>query len=270
MSNFFPLQTISADQAASHPDLLTKLWRDEINGLLVQDVYTAEQCATIAGRLERGQHRLIRSEFPAPFKSFFLGLNLNLLPPDLGPYFAQVEPFHRALDELFAGMPSVRHRVPSVLASLDDGRPYRAAPGGTTGHMFTTLRGHLPGGFLPAHFDDEQGHRPGYRFVAPQIASPLVSFVLAFSTAEEGGATEVFDFEHGNRTYRMVDGPNEASHLASQAKASRRIKLQPGEMVLFRSGRILHGVTPVGGQRTRWTACSFMAQSRDGSVICWG
>ena len=43
-----------------------------------------------------------------------------------------------------------------------------------------------------------------------------------------------------------------------------------GEMMIFNSGRYLHHVTPVIGPRSRWTACSFMAQSRDGDVICWG
>jgi hypothetical protein len=41
-------------------------------------------------------------------------------------------------------------------------------------------------------------------------------------------------------------------------------------MITFNSGRYLHRVTPVIGATTHWTACSFMADSRPGDVLCWG
>ena len=42
-------------------------------------------------------------------------------------------------------------------------------------------------------------------------------------------------------------------------------------MIIFRSGRFLHRLTPVIGRRARWNACSFMAPSVDETrVYCWG
>ena len=270
MSSFFPIFSVPAGEAAAHPGVMHRMHQGEVAGILVRDVYTPQQCAELVGRLERGEHKVMRSSFPPPFKSHFLGANLNLLPPDMRPYFAAVPDFHRALSDLFAGLPDLRQHLASLFSALDGGRAYRAAPGPDGEHMFTTLRANLPGGFLPPHFDDEAAERPGYRYVKPQITGDLYSFVLAFSSAEEGGALEVFDYDRGSTSYRMVDGPGSAAELVAQARDSLQIRLQPGEMILFRSGRVLHRLTPVGGQRTRWTACSFMAQARDGSFLCWG
>jgi hypothetical protein len=42
-------------------------------------------------------------------------------------------------------------------------------------------------------------------------------------------------------------------------------------MIIVNSGRFLHRVTPVIGTTVRWTACSFMAESKAGDcVYCWG
>jgi len=48
-------------------------------------------------------------------------------------------------------------------------------------------------------------------------------------------------------------------------------RLDPGDMIIFNSGHYLHRVTPVVGSTVRWTACSFMAESKAGDrVYCWG
>ena len=69
--------------------------------------------------------------------------------------------------------------------------------------------------------------------------------------------------------------PLKAGHFSvkipGQVSVEINIRLAPGDLVLFNSGRYLHRVVPVGGARTRWTVCSFMAEARDGqSVHCWG
>jgi len=51
---------------------------------------------------------------------------------------------------------------------------------------------------------------------------------------------------------------------------SVQFRLEPGDMIVFNSGRLLHRVTPVIGAAKRWTACSFMSEGRDGDVLCWG
>ncbi len=181
--------------------------------------------------------------------------------------------FRASLKDLFSDSIDLESRIAALLSSLDGGRPYRPAPGPQPqlDHMFATLRAHLPGGFIPPHFDNEQAFRESYRLIIPHIGSDLFSYVLSFQPAEAGGMLEVFDRQHEGRRYRIADGEDDASRLNLDGVESATFWLEPGEMIIFNSGRHLHRVTPVIGGTTRWTACSFMAESRTGEqVYCWG
>jgi hypothetical protein len=137
--------------------------------------------------------------------------------------------------------------------------------------MFTTIRAHLPGGYIPAHFDDEQAARPSYRLLMPLIQHKLFSFVLAFSKAEEGGALEIFNLKPTQDGQRIAVGDRSAAKPDLDSVERVAFRLDPGDMIIFNSGHHLHRVTPVVGSAVRWTACSFMAESKAGDrVYCWG
>ncbi len=94
---------------------------------------------------------------------------------------------------------------------------------------------------------------------------------MCIDPAEAGGAlgvynpTSINDVHH----FRNADTGQAKRDLSDVEKVS--IRLEPGEMVILHSSRYLHGVSKVQGDRTRWTACSFMALAKDGSqVYCWG
>lgn len=273
MPVFFDTLAIDAADAARFPDAIRRMRRAEFHGLLLRGVYGAAECARLVERLEAGRTGLVCSDFPPAMRGHFLGMNLNLTPPDLIAYFRAAPEFRAGLRRLFAGSIDLETRIGGLLSALDEGRPYRAAAGSEPelDHMFTTLRAHLTGGFIPPHFDNEQAYRDSYRLIVPQIGGDLFSFVIAFSQPEAGGELEIFDLQHGGRRFRMIDGPEDASRLNLDGVPSVRFRLAPGEMILFNSGRYLHRVNPVKGPVTRWTACSFMAESRGGDqVLCWG
>ncbi len=272
MPSFFRLRILSATEARAGGDIIRDLRGEAIDGVLLRGVYDKIECDRICATLAAGDHGLMRTDFPAPFHSYFLGQNLNLAPPDLDPYFQAALPFHEGLARVFGDSEAPQTRIARSLSRLDGGRAYRAAPGPDDRHehMFLTLRAQLRGGFIPQHFDDEQSERPSYRYVAPRVVSDLFSYVLAFSIADEGGALEVFNLRPGGARFRMDDGPQSAGRLNIEGVESVLFRLEPGDMIVFNSGRLLHRVTPVVGGTTRWTACSFMADGRDGDVLCWG
>ena len=137
--------------------------------------------------------------------------------------------------------------------------------------MFTTIRAHLPGGYIPPHFDDEQAARPSCRLLLPLIRLKLFSFVLAFSQSEEGGALQIFNLQPEQEGQRIAVGDRSAAKPDLDAIESVSFRLDPGDMIIFNSGHYLHRVTPVVGSTVRWTACSFMAESKAGDrVYCWG
>jgi hypothetical protein len=240
--------------------------RGDLDGVLVKGVYRAWECEAACAALEAGRADLVRSEFPAQFNSSFYGVNLNLADPDLVGYFEEAERFRAGLQRLFPGDLNLERRTAGLMSALDGGRPYEAPPGPSPGqrYMFTTLRWHPAGGYIPPHFDDEQAKRRSYRFLRTLIATKLISFVLAFSQAEAGGELEIYNLASDA-------GGHGAGKVDPASVESVRITLAPGHMIVFRSGRFLHRLTPVIGRRARWNACSFMAASQDQTrVYCWG
>jgi len=270
---FFHTATIDAKDAARSPDLLTRLRRQEIDGIVIKGVYDAATCAEVRSRLEQNQHGLIRTDFPAKFAAFFYGINLNLTHPDLKDYFTEAPKFREGLQRMLPGALDLEGRLTGLMSTLDGGTEYAAAPEPQSGarYMFTTIRAHLPGGYIPAHFDDEQAARPSYRLLLPLIQLKLFSFVLAFSKAEEGGALQIFNLKPTQDHQRIASGDRSTAKPDLDSIESVSFRLEPGDMIIFNSGHHLHRVTPVVGQTVRWTACSFMAESKARDrVYCWG
>ena len=270
---FFEMVTVAAADAARSPDLLTQLRHGKINGIVVKGVYGRATCDAVRAELEQGRHGLVRTDFPAKFAAFFYGINLNLTHPDLKEYFAEAPRFQAGLKRMFPGALDLEGRLTRLMSTLDGGCDYAAAPGPQPGldYMFTTIRAHLPGGYIPAHFDDEQAARPSYRLLLPLIRLKLFSFVLAFSKADEGGALQIFNLQPEQEGQRIAAGDRSAAKPDLDAVESVSFRLDPGDMIIFNSGHYLHRVTPVVGSTVRWTACSFMAESKAGDrVYCWG
>src|ERR1700742_782650 len=166
---FFKTVTIGFDSIEQSSDLLTRLRGREIDGVIVTGVYDPKTCARVKTQLEGNDTGLIRTDFPAKFAAFFYGINLNLAHPDLKDYFAEVPRFRDGLAKLLPSGLDLESRLTGLMSTLVGGRPYMAAPGPQPGldYMFTTIRAHLPGGYIPPHFDDEQAARPSYRLLMP-------------------------------------------------------------------------------------------------------
>jgi hypothetical protein len=270
---FFRTVTIAAEDCGRSPDLLTRLRHRDLDGVIVKEVYDRATCEAVRCDLEQNRHEMIRTDFPAKFAAFFYGINLNLAHPDLKDYFVEAPRFRDSLAKLLAGERALETRLTSLMSVLDSAFPYGPAPGPGPGldYMFTTIRAHLPGGYIPPHFDDEQAARPSYRLLLPLIRPRLFSFVLAFSQAQEGGALEIFNLHPEQEGQPIAVGDRSAPKPNLDTVERVSFRLDPGDMIIVNSGHYLHRVTPVVGATVRWTACSFMAESRAGDrVYCWG
>ena len=274
-AGFLDVLDLAAADAERHPDALARLRAGELQAIVVREVYAVDTLAALVQRLQMHDPPFLRTSFPAPFHAGFYGRNLNLT-GDLDAYFGEAEVFNRQLMTLGPDYAPLPQRVGALLAALDAGRPLRAAPGPRVGqrYMFTTLRHHDPGGFIPAHFDNEVMLRPSYAHLARTVRPHIVSFVLALTQAEAGGELEVFDCHCAPHEARLLnDDRARAAGLRPDTAglASVRFALPPGCLILLDSGRWLHRLAPVQGARTRWSACSFIACSGDGQAqLAWG
>lgn len=273
LAGFLRLLELELADVARHPEAFERLRAGELQAVIVHGVYPPPLLSALVARLERRDPPLLQTEFPPEFRSGFYGRNLNLTSGDLSGYFAEAALFNAQLATLLPAELGFERHLAGILAALDHARPFVAAPGPQPGqrYMFTTLREHREGGFIPAHFDNEQNFRPSYRHLRTRVEPHIVSFVLALTQAEDGGALEVFDLrcEPHDARFLNADGIENKPDPAHYDAASFR--LPAGSLIVLDSGRYLHRLTPVIGRRKRWTACSFMAQSRaHDAMCCWG
>ena len=265
LSGFFRLLELGREQVAEFPGALEQIRQGELEGVLVRDVYSPELLAGVVERLERHDPPFVQTFFPREFQSWFYGRNLNLTPPQLPGYFQDAARFHAQLTELFPYSMGLVATTSQILRELDGGRPFVAPPGPQNGeqYMFTTLRAHLQGGFIPPHCDV----RPAHPHLREMLQQHVMSFVLMLGAPEAGGALEIFD-ERADTTGRDLRTLVRADMTGVRSVA---FQLPPGAMIVVDSGRHLHRVSPVIGNKKRWTACSFMSLSRAGDVsYCWG
>lgn len=272
--DFFRYREIEVSELGAHADTFAQIRSGSLQGALVHGVYSAAECAATIGRIQSHQPPLLQTWFPEPFHSCFFGQNLNLSPPELGAYFAAAAVFNPQLDQVLPPGRGFAPHLAQVLAALDQGRPFQAAPGEVDGqhYMATTIRRHDEGGYIPAHVDNEFMLRPSYRHLTAVAQPHIQSFVLALSLADAGGALEIYDWQAPALGTQLIsdDGQRRSKpDLDSLDKISFRIP--PGTMAIFDSGRYLHRVSPVQGPNRRWTLCSFMSLSRTGDAMyCWG
>ena len=97
------------------------------------------------------------------------------------------------------------------------------------------------------------------------------SMVLLIGKPEDGGALESFDYRVEPENFRLLNDDS-ATHKPDLSQLSSvAFSLNAGDLMVVDSGRYLHRITPVVGQKIRWTACSFMAHAKDrNAVYCWG
>jgi len=273
VGSFFGLLEIDVTEAAGHPGACDHLRRGDLHGVLVHHVYGPDVLGEVVDRLERHDPPFLKTWFPQEFRSWFFGRNLNLAPSDLRDYFREAAEFHEHLRCLFPPGMGITDHVAGILAQLDQRRPFVAAPGPEPGsrYMFTTLRAHLEGGYIPPHCDNEQAIRPSFRHLRTLVELPMLSFVLALTLPEAGGALEVYNY----RPEPLTEPPKTGALARARPKREEldavSFRIPPGSLIILDSGRYLHQVSPVAGPRKRWTACSFMALNRDrDAMYCWG
>lgn len=271
---FLKTEEHSANDALQDTTAIGRLRSGALDVLILHDVVPSEIHNLLRDRLEKNAASFEVTEFPGPFKSFFFGRNLNLESPSLEEYFKAEPAFRAAMTRLCAntGLDLIA-RISTVLSSFDGIKSYVAAPGPNNiqQHFFATLRGHHPGGYIPAHFDNEQSLRPSYRYIAQRTRSDIFSYVLTLSAADRGGQLELFNLrasEHAGN-FRNSEGGKGSVDLTGIEKVA--LQIPAGSMVLVNSGRLLHQVSQVEGTQKRWTMCSFMALSTaSDEVLCWG
>ncbi len=253
-------------------DSLNKLRQQQVQGVLIHQIFNESELATIVDDLSKHKTPFVESHFPDAFKSHFYGHNVNLCPPDLTSYFDDAITFQDQLSAYPNEEIDVASRIQQVLSTLDNGRPVTAAHSNLNDqdYMFMTFRHHEPGGYIPAHCDNEFFVRPSYEELCELCQPDIYSYVLCLAEPESGGRTLVYDYTLPNVTHTLMSRDHREKPDTS-VMDYEAVSIPAGSMFVFDSGRHLHALEKISGNRSRWTACSFMALTNDESELyCWG
>ena len=93
---------ISEERAGQPTTGLRDLRANRHDAVVLHDVLTRQQARSLVEALEDNADGFERTSFPDPFRSHFMGRNLNLEDPDLGPYFEAEKTFRDSFRSLGA------------------------------------------------------------------------------------------------------------------------------------------------------------------------
>ncbi len=259
------IEHLTLDQAAADPGLLDRLLAGQqtgviLRGFLPPDVPAAVLDAALAGHLPGLD--------PGHYTGRNYGPTLIVSGPDLTPYFGQAD----ALASLTAAGVDLEQRLREVLSALAPGRQVRR-PVHASGRSYAPmgLRMLAPGGTIRLHCENETAAFPAMADLTPQTARlTTLSFYTPLALPEAGGELEVYPLRYAegpgaalNRMDRA--GPQLEALLAQHPPTIARAAV--GDLLIFDAGRHYHRVTPVQGDRPRWTLGGFLAPAADGRAL---
>lgn len=244
-----------------HPGALGSLRAGEIDAIVVEALYDEATLARVATALATPEMtaRLAPRDHADPAVPQVRVIGEPISPsmrvpqgPPLAHYFGQADAFRALCRALFAPAPPFFEHVLAALTALA-GIP-ASLP--TPRYGWGTFRHVPPGCGLDLHCEGLYADIEALAPIATSVElEETISLFMPIVAPEGGGVLEVFG------TARPAADEPPALRLAPAA----------GELVLFAGGRRYHRVTPVEGERARWTIGAFAAYARDGErVHAWG
>jgi hapalindole-type alkaloid chlorinase len=265
---------VDADAVRAQVDLFDRLRRLDLHAVRVRGAFSPSLAAAVVGRLESDAFAVKSADAPPegePVQLF--GQPVQWAASDLREYLRTAERFRAASKSLWQGI-DYEGRVCELLGALTCDRPVEVvrAEGGAA-YTPSTIRSVAPGGSIPPHVENHQLDSPGCTDLRERIdRAALMSFFSLLSAPDSGGLLGMYSMTVDDFA-RSPDAGAGQVELRRELTRYRLgyIALEPGDMLVFNSGRFFHTVTPVSGARRRWTIGGFLALSRGGeSVRYWG
>lgn len=267
----------AASVTAAEP-LVDEVLGARLAGFVVRAAVPGEHAARVLDRLERGTFGI-----PAyPSEHFRKGFTVSPRPlassrgaEQLALYFEHAPRTLAAFSELFAGgegysgcverLLGALSRRPVALARREDGSPFVPA----------TIRRMRAGAEIGLHCELETMHFDGMRTIEPYIRPDrILSLYVGLATPETSGELRVYDMVFGQpsgEVMRRSERVGEPLEAVTAGVPYWRVRLGPGDLLVFDAGSHFHRVVQVEGDTARWTLGALAAVSRDdASLLYWG
>jgi hypothetical protein len=258
---------IDASEVSQHPRLLDEMFDESRLGAVVRGVVPADAAEALCVALESGALGVPRFE-SEHYGGYSYGQMLIVSPEDLSGYFANAG----AMRGIAAAGISFESRIIEVLTSLAGGKPIELAAGpGNAAYSPLAVRVVTSSGSIAVHCENETVRFPAFRHLSTMIDTrDQLSFYVPLRLPAAGGELHVYPLRFGepggNAMGRMKRSYREIGDRLASVRATVP-GVGVGDLWIFDAGRYYHGVTPVTGDRSRWTLGGFLARSRNADRV---
>ncbi len=277
-SEFLRTVEVHAGELDRLPDGLHRIFRDDLDVLIVRSAFPAATMGHVVELLQRTEHGFVR--MPQEFHDIereqivFYGdaMSHNSVDeqgPPMERYLANAAIWREACRQLFAADGDYETRLSAIFCSLSGGRRVDV-PHYSDGRTYgpSTIRMIPSGRGAPFHIDNYFDGVEGWQYLAKTMNLQYpINFFTMMSPPEGGGEIEVSELRF-NDPRSTADG---AINKDDSGFASQRFSLQAGDLFAFAAGRFWHRVREVRGPRPRWTIGGFLGFATDDrTLFYWG
>lgn len=250
--------TFDAELASNYPDGINQIYQGEIDGMLLQKVFTQAEMLEVKYRLENETDELETVRYGTT-----LGCVLMAAGSDIERYFQSAGSFRAKLKKLFNT--SYEARVEGFLSKMSGGRNIEVARENDE-RIYTpaTVRFVQPnrGGMLPHKNNDflENSYYDHLKQIAKMVDA--LSYFIIIDKPESGGDLVLYDLP-------VEESMTLTKNLGLEKCSKRYITPDIGDMIIFHGGNIVHQITDVTGKKARITIGGFLAMSKDDQKILY-
>lgn len=250
--------TVGADSLANYPDAVNQIYKGEIDGMLIQQVFTKEEMLKAKHQLQNNSTR----NTVGYGESF--GIVLLAKANDPVKYFQDIKIFRAKLKNIFET--GYEARIEALLSKISGGRTVEIASENNQTYAPAQIRFVEPNkGGIIIHKGSQFLQHSTFDYLRETVRlQEHLSYFLIIDKPEEGGELIVYDLpiEEAKKDFDTL-----VKDAAFEKCKKKYISPDIGDMVLFNGGTIWHSVADARGSKNRISIGGFIALSKDDKKI---
>lgn len=250
---------VESEFIGNYPDGVNQIYKGEIDGMLIKQVFTKEEMFKAKHQLENSKSLRNHVKYGETFGTVLVEKVSNPI-----KYFQDVEVYRTELQQIFPT--GYEARIETLLSKVSGERTVEIASENNQTYAPAQIRFMEPNkGGLIIHKGSQNLHHPPFAYLRKitRLFEHL-SYFLIIDKPAEGGELIVYDLP-SEEAKKDVD--NLIQNSAFEKCEKRYISPDIGDMVLFHGGTIWHKVADVKGEKSRISIGGFVALSKDDQKI---
>lgn len=253
--------TVGAEFIDNYPDGVNQIYKGEIDGMLIKQVFTQEEMFKAKYQLDKRRNLRNHVSYGENFGTVLVEKVSNSI-----KYFQDVAVYRTDLNKIFAT--GYEAKIEALLRKISGERKVGIASENNQSYAPAQIRFMEPNkGGLIIHKGSQYLHHPAFAYLREitRIFEHL-SYFLIIDKPEEGGELIVYDLppEEAKKDFDDL-----IENSAFEKCKKRYISPDIGDMVLFHGGTIWHKVADVKGKNSRISIGGFVALSKDDQKILY-